>query len=63
MGDVTMPVSLDEPLQGVVYVSTQAIGKWVSKLLKAFKDGAVTEAIMLLLLEHQVFVKFADYLL
>ena len=62
LGDFTMPASLDEPLQGVVYVSpNQAIEKWVSKLLKAFKDGAVTEAIALLPLEHQVFVKFADY--
>ncbi len=64
LGDVTMPESLDEPLQGVVYVSpNQGIEKWVSKLLKAFKDGAVTEAIVLLPLEHQVFVKFADYAL
>lgn len=64
LGDVTIPESLEQPLQGVVYVSpNQAIENWVSKLLQAFKDGAVTEAIVLLPLEHQVFVKFADYAL
>jgi hypothetical protein len=62
LGDVTIPESLDEPLQGVVYVSPkQASEQWVSKLLQAFKDRAVTEAIALLPLEHQVFVKLADY--
>lgn len=45
-----------------VYVSpSQAIEQWSSKLLQAFQDGAVTEAIALLPLEYQVFVKFADY--
>ena len=62
LGDVTMPESLDEPLQGAVYLSPkQALEQWVSKLLQALKDGVVTEAIALLPLEHQVFVKFADY--
>lgn len=64
LGDFTMPASLDEPLQGVVYVSpNQAIEKWVSKLLKAFKDGAVTEAIALLPLDPQVFLWFSEYAL
>ena len=61
LGNVTRP-DLDEPWQGVIYVSpNQAIEQWISKLLQAYKDGAVTEAIALLPLEHQVFVKFADY--
>lgn len=61
LGDFTMPASLDEPLQGVVYVSPhQAVEKWVSKLLKAFKDGEVTEAIALLPLDPQLFLWFSD---
>jgi|GEM_PF-4397775 len=62
LSNVFKPESPDEPLQGVVYVSPkQASEQWGSKLLQAFKDGAVTEAIALLPLKHEVFVKFADY--
>jgi hypothetical protein len=64
LGDFTMPVSLDEPLSGAVYVSPdKAIGAWAMKLVKAYKSGEVHEAIALLTLDHQAFIKFADYAL
>lgn len=47
----------------VYLLPNQAIEQRVSKLLKAFQDGVVTEAIVLLPLEHQVFVKFANHAL
>lgn len=62
LGDFTIPESLDEPLQGNVYIfPSKAVEEWGSKLLKAFNDGEVTEAIALLPLEYQIFVRFADY--
>ena len=52
LGEFWMPESLDELLQGKVYVSPkQSVGQWGTRLLRAYKDGEVTEAIALLPLD------------
>lgn len=62
--EFAMPRNLEEQLHGKVYVSPSTnLDQWVNKLLKAYKSGEVKEAIALLPLNHQVFVKFADYAL
>lgn len=62
--EFAMPRNLEEQLHGKVYVSPSTnLDQWVNKLLKAYKSGEVKEAIALLPLTHQVFVKFADYAL
>lgn len=62
--EFAMPRNLEEQLYGKVYISPSTnLDQWVNKLLKAYKSGEVKEAIALLPLNHQVFVKFADYAL
>lgn len=58
------PTCLDESLQGKVFIyPAQAQQQWSNKLLKAYREGFVTEAIALVPLNHQSFIQFADYAL
>lgn len=64
LGEFQEHESLDTPLQGKVYISpNQAVEQWSTRLLRAYKSGEVTEAIAVLPLDHQAFVKFYDYVL
>lgn len=64
LGEFWMPESLNDRLQGKIYVfPTQVRNQWAARLLKAYKEGEVKEAIVLLPLDHQAFVKFSDYAL
>lgn len=64
LGEFWTPESLNDRLQGKIYISpTQVRNQWAARLLKAYKDGEVKEAIVLLPLDHQAFVKFSDYAL